>query len=69
MENNNDGKHALWLPENSIQAILAIMLTVAAIVAVFKPVAVEALAALFGAAGTAWGFYFGVKAGSQKPGS
>jgi len=54
-----DNKYALWLPKNSIKAILAIMLTVAAITAIFKQVPEGALALLFGAAGTAWGFYYG----------
>jgi len=54
-----NNKYALWLPKNSIKAILALMLTMAAIVAIFKQVPEGALALLFGSAGTAWGFYFG----------
>ena len=64
---NNEGKHALWLPENSIRAILALVLTVAAVVSVFKTVPAEGMAALFGAAGAAWGFYYGSRSGESHP--
>jgi len=64
---NNEGKYALWMPNGSIRAVLAITLTIAAVVAVFKPIAAEALAAIFGAAGTAWGLYFGTRAGESHP--
>lgn len=62
-----NGKHALWLPRNSIEALLALILTVAAVVGVFKAVPVEGLALLFAGAGTAWGFYFGERAGESHP--
>jgi len=63
MNNNN----ALWLPENSVRAILAIMLTAAAIVSVFVKVPEGSMALLFGGAGTCWGLYFGKRAGEKKP--
>jgi len=63
----NNEKHALWLPENSIQAILAIMMTAATITAVFKQVPIEFVALLSSGASAAWGFYFGKRAGESKP--
>lgn len=64
---NSEGKHALWLPEGSIRAVLALVLTAAAVVSVFKAVSPEGMAALFGAAGAAWGFYYGSRAGESHP--
>lgn len=58
---------ALWLPKNSIQAILAIMLTIATIAAVFKQVPIEFVALLSSGASATWGFYFGKRAGETKP--
>ena len=62
-----NGKEALWLPKNSIEALLALILTVSAVVGVFKGVPTEGLALLFAGAGTAWGYYFGKRAGESKP--
>lgn len=64
---NNSDKKALWMPQGSIRALISLVLTVAAVVAVFKQITPEALAAVFGAAGTAWGFYFGTRAGESHP--
>jgi len=62
----NNEKHALWLPEKSVRAILAIMLTTATIVAVFKQVPIEFVALLSNGASACWGLYFGERA-AEKP--
>ena len=63
----NNEYEALWLPKNSVEALLAIILTVSAVVGVFKSVPMEGLALLFAGAGTAWGYYYGKRAGESKP--
>ena len=64
-----NNEHALWLPKNSVKAILAIMLTAATIVAVFKQVPVEFIALLSSGASACWGFYFGKTTSEEANGS
>ncbi len=63
---NNNGKHALWLPENSIRAVLAITLTVATITGVLKQIPMEYITLLSGLTGFALGHYFGERAAEKK---
>ncbi len=54
-----NNENALWLPPKSIRAVLAIMLTTATIVAVFKQVPIEFVAIISNGASACWGLYFG----------
>ncbi len=56
-----DNKHALWLPENSVKALLAFILLGATVVGVLKQIPIEYVTVLSGMTGWALGSYFGKK--------
>ncbi len=64
---STDDKHALWMPENSVRALLAFMLTTATIAAVLKQIPAEYVAMLSGFTGWALGDYFGKRSGESHP--
>ncbi len=63
-----NNENALWLPPKSIRAILALMLTAATIVALFKQVPIEYVAIISNGASMCWGLYFGEAIASKANG-
>ena len=65
--NNNNNSTPLWMPKNSIRAILALSLTAAFIASIFTKQDPDMVKLLFAGAGIAWALYFGTRSGSEKP--
>ncbi len=64
---NTEGKYALWMPQGSVRALIAIGLTVATLAAAFEKLDLEVIKMMGTWSTIAWVFYFGVRAGESHP--